>query len=327
MMVAMLTASPVAAEAPPKPGPAAEPCTLKAGATHTVVAVVDPETLELDDGSQVRLAGILAPSPPAFLSAGAVWRPDAEARSALKQLLLGETVELAYADPRRDRWGRHLAHVFKTGTVGREWVQGIMLREGHARVDPLPDDMSCVSELLAHERPAMTAERGLWSNPAYRIRWADLPPRLMRLRNTFQLVEGRVHKVALTRGRIYVNFGADWRSDFTAGARRAASAFDRNAIARLQAFEGRRVRVRGWIERRNGPYIELAHPLQIEAVSEESLPPSAGVARGVIPPGSGDDEARVPAGAVPDAEAEKNNDADADKKKRPEHEIPDALDL
>ena len=40
---------------------------------------------------------------------------------------------------------------------------------------------------------------------------------------------------------------------------------------------GTRVRVRGWIERRNGPYIELFHPLQIEALSDETLPPSPGI--------------------------------------------------
>jgi micrococcal nuclease len=36
----------------------------------------------------------------------------------------------------------------------------------------------------------------------------------------------------------------------------------------FRALEGRRVRVRGWIERRAGPAIEVRHPSQIEIVEE-----------------------------------------------------------
>lgn len=313
----VLLAAPSAALAgPAEPGTTSEPppCTLKAGATHTVVAVIDAETLELDDGSEVRLAGILAPSPPAFVTADAVWPPDRQAREALKGLLLGENVELAFAEPQRDRWNRLVAHVFVVDAAGqREWVQGWLLRAGHARVEPLPGDASCVSEMLAHERQAMAADLGLWRNPAYRIRWADQPQRLMRLRNTFQLIEGTVRKVALTRGRAYVNFGDDWRSDFTAGVSRRSAVFGAAAIAKLQALEGKHVRIRGWIERRNGPYVELFHPLQIEAVGDDALPPAAGIAGGKAPGG----DTRVPAQAQPDPPT----------KKRPEHEVPGALDL
>ncbi len=281
------------------------------------MAIVDAQTLELDDGSQVRLAGIVAPIPPAFLTADAVWPPEAQAIAGLKQLLLGETVELAYAAAYNDRWGRRLAHVFRTDAAGREWVQGWLLRHGHARVDPLPDGLACITELLAHERQGMQADRGLWTNPAYRIRWADAPQRLMRLRNTFQLIEGNVRKVAVTRGRVYVNFGDDWRSDFTAGASRQSPAFGKEALAQLQQLEGKRVRVRGWIERRNGPYVELFHPLQIETLDGEPPAASTGIARGTVPPGG--PTARVPAEAQPREEP--------DSKKRPEPVVPDALDL
>ena len=113
------------------------------------------------------------------------------------------------------------------------------------------------------------ANAGLWRNAAYRIRDAGNPQRLMRLRNSFQLIEGRVRQVAPRSRRIYVNFGEDWRTDFTAGAALKAAGFSAEALAAIKALEGRRVRVRGWIERRNGPYIELLHPHQIEAVDDE----------------------------------------------------------
>jgi hypothetical protein len=36
----------------------------------------------------------------------------------------------------------------------------------------------------------------------------------------------------------------------------------------IAAYEGRRIRVRGWVEYWNGPMIEVTHPEQIEEVSE-----------------------------------------------------------
>lgn len=321
-MVILLVAEPAtAAGVMPKPL-ADQSCTLQAGGEHTVVRIVDAETIELDDGTEVRLVGALAPGRPPFISGDAVWPPEAAALAALSELLLGHRVELAFAGRRVDRWGRLLAHVFRIGkAASREWVQGYMLSHGHARADALPGSVSCLTELLAHERVAMRADVGLWTNPAYRIRWADTPQRLMRLRNSFQLVEGRVRKVAVTRARIYLNFGDDWRSDFTAGAKLSGPDFTKDTVATLQRLEGRRVRVRGWIERRNGPYIELFHPLQIEDVDAEDLPPSAGLAGGGTPPAD-KGHARSPAAADPGEPL-----APPDKEKRPEREVPGALDL
>lgn len=260
----------------PRQGP--EPCTLQAGPSFTVVRVEDAETLTLDDGTELRLVGALAPSPPRYLASDAVWPPHAAARATLERLVLGRRIELAYSGRRSDRWGRHLAHAFVVHRGQREWVQGAMLREGHARASVLPGATECLDEMLAHERLARTAEAGLWANSAYAVRMAD-DPRLLRLRNNFELIEGRVREVSRTRSRIYLNFGADWRIDFTVGASRRAPDLLSGAEDRLMALAGKTIRVRGWIERRNGPYIELLHESQIETVDEDPLPPSPGIAR------------------------------------------------
>jgi micrococcal nuclease len=36
----------------------------------------------------------------------------------------------------------------------------------------------------------------------------------------------------------------------------------------VAAYQGRRIRVRGWVESWNGPMIEITHPEQIEEVME-----------------------------------------------------------
>jgi hypothetical protein len=40
----------------------------------------------------------------------------------------------------------------------------------------------------------------------------------------------------------------------------------------LKSLERQRVRVRGFIERRNGPYIEIGHPSEIEVLADVTSP-------------------------------------------------------
>ncbi len=84
----------------------------------------------------------------------------------------------------------------------------------------------------------------------------------------FELVEGRVLDVATVRDRTYVNFGADWRDDFTLSlASRVRRLFEREGFD-LESLEGRTVRARGWIKTYNGPMIDITHPEQIEVLNE-----------------------------------------------------------
>ena len=65
---------------------------------------------------------------------------------------------------------------------------------------------------------------------------------------------------------IYVNFGARWTRDFTSTIlRRHQRAFAAAGVEPKQ-LEGRRIRVRGWIEQCGGPIVEAAAPEQIEFV-------------------------------------------------------------
>jgi hypothetical protein len=73
-------------------------------------------------------------------------------------------------------------------------------------------------------------------------------------------------------GRIYLNFAKDWRSDFTISvARKDMSAFTTAGID-LKGLAGKRLRVRGWVEWRNGPLIEASHPEQIEVLPDARGP-------------------------------------------------------
>ena len=68
-------------------------------------------------------------------------------------------------------------------------------------------------------------------------------------------------------GTIYVNFGRRYTRDFSVIiASRLRRSFAAAGIE-PKSLEGRRIRVRGFIERRSGPVIEAAAPEQIEIVN------------------------------------------------------------
>jgi hypothetical protein len=80
-----------------------------------------------------------------------------------------------------------------------------------------------------------------------------------------------VVEVANRRGRLYVNFADDWRTDFTvtvapAEARLLIAELLGGEPERLSEFVGRRLRVRGYLTRYNGPEIIVTSPDQIEVL-------------------------------------------------------------
>ena len=269
-----------APDAPPPPGAvtansrhaanaAAGPCHLEPGPPRAVAKVLDGETLQLDDGSEVRLIGALAPRAFDAGVADADWPAERQARASLEALLAGQTVALAQvAGKRTDRYGRQLAQVLVLRDGTWSWVQAAQVAVGQARAQALPDAPGCAAALLVHETAARAVLAGVWANPAYAVRDASRPRELLRLRNSYQLVEGVVTGVAEVRGRVYVNFGDDWRNDFTAGI--STTRGERDWLDAVRGLAGARVRVRGWIERSNGPFIAVADRSQLEVLDGAS---------------------------------------------------------
>jgi len=266
LLGALLT--PLALSAPALSGdPAAAQSTTQSatqdGDGGRVTEIVDGDTIILADGRSVRLVGIQAPK----LSLGRRnfndWPLSDEAKTALGEMTSGEKVVLTFTGAEIDRHGRVLAHLHMED--GR-WVQGHMLRAGLARVYSFADNRGRVAEMLALEREARLERRGIWADPFYRILEPDEASEHI---GTFQIIEGRVVEAAKAGGRTYINFGPDWRSDFTVTLAPGTSRIFKAAEIDPLALNGRRVRVRGWLKSRNGPMIEITHPEQIELLEQE----------------------------------------------------------
>ena len=122
--------------------------------------------------------------------------------------------------------------------------------------------------MYARERVARRARRarlGIWTDPYYAVR---TPEQTDGDIGSFQVVRGLVVETAEVRGRLYLNFGEDWRNDFTVTvAPRDVDAFEAAGMDLLD-LQGRTIQVRGWVDSYNGPQIVATHPEQIEVCDE-----------------------------------------------------------
>jgi micrococcal nuclease len=129
-------------------------------------------------------------------------------------------------------------------------------------VQTRPGEAARAGEMLAIEHGARAARRGLWAEPAFMPQDAGA---IDDSTGRFRIVRGRVLRVALTERHVYLNFGADWRADFTVRVRRAEL---NGALAGvdLENLTGRMVEVRGVVLEAGGPLIELSHPEQLQVL-------------------------------------------------------------
>jgi hypothetical protein len=144
-----------------------------------------------------------------------------------------------------------------------------LLAGGFARVGGRIGTRECATELLARERAARKAKLGLWAISYYDLLDADNPADVQAKRGRFALVEGKVVSVRESGATIYVNFGRRWTEDFTVTILKRNERSFAAAGVEPKRLSGRRVRVRGWIEERGGPWIEAARPEQIELIDRE----------------------------------------------------------
>lgn len=236
------------------------------GPQGTVTSVTDGDTVLLDTGLVVRLIGLQAPKLPRGNETFAPWPLAGEAKAALEKLVAGKQVRLRYGGERLDRHGRSLGQLFVQDEP-ELWVQGQLVADGFARVYSFPDNRSCIADLMLAEGRARLNRLGIWADPYYAVRRADRPSELAGRSGHYELVEGRVLAAEEAGGRVYLNFGRTWKTDFTVVIDKPAlGRFSRDGLDPLKLADAL-VRVRGWVDDHDGPRIEVTHPEQIEVLA------------------------------------------------------------
>ena len=235
-----------------------------------VTQVTDGDTVVLDSGQVVRMIGTQAPKLPLGRDGFAAWPLASEAKAELERLALNKQVSLGYGGEEIDRYDRALAHLFvENGEGAPVWAQLHMVQQGLARVYSFPDNRQCLDQLFAGEARARVERLGIWADPYYSVRAADRPSQLLERAGNYELVEGRVLLADRSGSRIYLNFGRFWKEDFTVVIEAPAlRLFSQDGLDPL-TLDGALVRVRGWVDDRDGPRIEVTHPEQIEVLARQ----------------------------------------------------------
>jgi endonuclease YncB( thermonuclease family) len=229
-------------------------CSFELQGEGRVAAVIDISTIRLDDGREVRLAGIVPSTSDRAKAAGA---------AALAAIVSGRDVTLRGEDDAPDRYGRQPAFVFLPGSETP--VQSELLRRGEALISTEMANKDCAAELAAAEAEARQAKTGTWADPAA-IKNAESPGDILAGIGRFTVVEGKVLSVRQAGATTYLNFGRNWTRDFAVTiSRRMVPAFEAAGLG-LKSLENRRIRVRGFVEARGGPRIEVLRVGQIEVL-------------------------------------------------------------
>jgi micrococcal nuclease len=247
---------------------------LKRTGTGTVDTILDGLTLILKDGRVIRLSdldipGFVYPQPSEI---------SLEAKAFLAKKFPKGTDILIYQTKtpkigRVNRMDQLLAHI--TTKDGNVWAQEELVKSGLARVAPTPETPEMIPQLYKIESSARKATLGLWQEDAFPTLTEDTAGEAI---GQYAIIRGTIDKTASVKNNVYLNFGSDWRKDFTVMiAPKVRKDMVRAGMDPL-SLSGKTVEARGWVREYNGPLIELNDPLSIRVLpgkAEQSLKPPA----------------------------------------------------
>jgi len=280
----ILFSFPVHAEEPvtaPPQTPIPDLSSLKHTKSGRVDKVIDGLTVLLKDKTIVRLASLDIPD-------FHIWRdaPHSDKALSLLQERLPEDTEVMLYQTvkakkgRLNRMNHDLAHIvtksqkrieknLKTGKTDSIWINGELLSKGIARVMIAPNAPEMADQMMVIEQKARANKEGIWADDSdHKVLTPETAEQAI---GEFGLIEGRVEKTASVRNNVYLNFGKDWKTDFTIMVSpNMRKKLALNGIHPL-GLGGQIVRVRGWLREYNGPLIELDVIEHLELIENEEL--------------------------------------------------------
>lgn len=241
--------------------------TLKHTQSGRVDKVIDGLTVLLKDKTIIRLASLDIPD---FHNQREA--PYSEKALKLLQDTLPNGTEVLLYQTRKakkgreNRMGHALGHIVtkKSAQSVPVWVNGALLAQGMARVMVAPNALELFEPMITAEKEARNHKRGIWHEESPYL--VLTPDTAGQATGQYALIEGRVEKTASVRNNVYLNFGKDWKTDFTIMVTPALRKKLAQAGIHPLTLGGETVRVRGWPREYNGPLIELDVPEHLELI-------------------------------------------------------------
>lgn len=227
--------------------------------------VYDGDTFVTTDNKKVRLLNINTPE---TAKKNKPSEPYANAaKNYLKKLIINKKVILKYDEEKKDKYKRHLAYVYlEDGT----FINKKMIEEGLAHLYTFPKNVDRYEELLAAEKLARKKYRGIWeSHPRWQVQDANSikPVEYFRF-GKYQTFKGTVKDVAKVGNKIFLNFGTNWRTDFSVEIhQKNFKYFTKAGITDIENYyKDKKMYIRGVLVPVNGALIKATHPQQLEII-------------------------------------------------------------
>jgi len=231
----------------------------------TVTEAIDGDTIRLSNGKLLRYIGIDTPEVRVKKAGSFIYSPQPfalKAKEFNKKLVEGREIDIEFDIEKTDRYNRLLGYCFVDGV----FVNARLLEEGYAFLYTYPPNVKYVKLFVEAQKKARENKKGLW---------AGLEPieagRAHSYIGQTRIVQGRVLNTYKSSKCIFLNFGVDWHSDFTAVIfKNSFSAFYDKGIDPVAFYKGKLIRVSGRIREYNGPEIVVNAPYEIEVIDENN---------------------------------------------------------
>lgn len=122
-----------------------------------VVAVIDGDTIKLENGEAVRYIGIDTPETAHPSKPVQCFGKEASAKN--KELVEGKLVKLEKDITNRDKYSRLLRYVW----IGDLFVNDYLVRQGYAYAYTYPPDVKYSEQFVQAQQEAQENQRGLWA--------------------------------------------------------------------------------------------------------------------------------------------------------------------
>lgn len=228
-----------------------------------VVEIIDGDTIRLENGKLLRFIGI--DTPEMRVKKETVWidHPQPFARQAkafTRTLLGGECVRIEFDVERVDKYGRLLGYVF----LDDRCINTLLLEEGIAVLYTRPPNVKYTEEFLAAQTCARDKKKGLWG--AYAVVSAEEADECI---GQIRTVKGKVQSTYQSKKCVFLNFGSNWRQDFTLVIfNNSLPYFRRKGIEPVTFYRNKWVEATGRIREYNGPEIIVNVPEEIRVLEE-----------------------------------------------------------
>ncbi|WP_169566011.1 thermonuclease family protein [Sneathiella limimaris] len=165
----------------------------------------------------------------------------------------------------QDRYGNSIVRL---ELVKYGWLQRHLIQSGAAILSGYrPYEPEAYDQLKAAEADARNSRRGVWGRKEGLILQAAAIEGV-QVNHAFHIVEGKVISAKVTTKGTFLNFGTDWKRDFSVLISPKNRGKFRKSGWKETELVNKWIRVRGQLRSYNGPFMEIQFPEQLEILEE-----------------------------------------------------------